>query len=66
MPLINTNNLIVVTNAAYGAVGDNSTDNTLAISNAIVKAASGGTTNGLIGGTVKIPPGIFCAARSRC
>src|ERR1035441_4945814 len=57
--LINTNNVIVVTNAPYGAVGDGVFTNTTAISNAIVAAAAGGTTNGLIGGTVEIPPGIF-------
>ena len=55
--VINTNNIIVVTNIAYGAVADNVTTNTTAISNAIVKAAAGGTTNGLIGGTVEIPAG---------
>ena len=57
--LINTNNVIVVTNASYGAVGNGVFTNTTAISNAIVAAAAGGTTNGLIGGTVEIPPGIF-------
>ena len=55
--LINTNNVIVVTNSSYNAVGDGNTDNAMAISNAISKAASGGTTNGLIGGTVEIPAG---------
>ncbi len=59
LPIINTNNIVVITNAAYGAVGDGVTDNAVAISNAITKAASGGVTNGLVGGTVKIPPGIF-------
>jgi polygalacturonase len=59
LPNINTNNVVVVTNAAYGAKGDGVTDNTLAISNAIVKAAAGGTTNGAAGGTVEIPPGTF-------
>jgi len=59
LPIINTNNLIVITNATYGAVGDGVTDNAVAISNAITKAASGGVTNGLVGGTVEIPPGIF-------
>jgi polygalacturonase len=57
--LINTNNVINVTNAAYGAVGDGVTTNTTAIQNAINKAASGGTTNGAAGGTVEIPPGIY-------
>jgi polygalacturonase len=57
LPVINTNNIIVITNAVYGAKFDNSTDNTLAISNAIVAAAAGGTTNGAAGGTVEIPPG---------
>jgi polygalacturonase len=55
--LINTNNVIVVTNIAYGAVADNVTTNTTAIQNAINAAATGGTTNGLIGGTVEIPAG---------
>src|SRR3954469_14714651 len=55
--LINTNNVITVTNSPYNAVGDGFTDNTLAISNAIVQAASGGTTNGAAGGTVRIPAG---------
>ena len=59
LPLINSNNVIVVTNAAYGAVGDGVTDNTLAISNAIVKAAAGGTTNGAAGGVVEIPAGVY-------
>ena len=59
LPIINTNNIIVITNATYGAVGDGVTIDTAAISNAITKAASGGTTNGLVGGTVEIPPGIF-------
>ena len=54
---INTNNIIVVTNAAYGAVADNLTTNTTAIQNAINAAAAGGKTNGLVGGTVEIPAG---------
>lgn len=57
LPAINTNNIILATNAAYGATGDNRTDNTTAIQNAINAAASGGTTNGLTGGTVEIPAG---------
>ena len=56
---INTNNVIVVTNAAYGAVGDGVATNTTAIQNAINAAAAGGTVNGLSGGTVEIPPGAF-------
>ena len=59
LPNIDTKNVIVITNAAYGAVGDGVTTNTTAIQNAIDKAASGGTTNGAAGGTVEIPPGIY-------
>lgn len=55
--LINTNNVIVVTNAAYGALADNVTTNTTAIQNAINAVTLGGITNGLIGGTVEIPAG---------
>jgi polygalacturonase len=58
--LVNTNNIIVVTNAAYGAVGNGVATNTGAIQSAINQAAKGGTTNGLSGGTVEIPaPGIY-------
>ncbi|MGA2180385.1 MAG: glycosyl hydrolase family 28 protein [Verrucomicrobiota bacterium] len=55
LPNINTNNIITVTNAPYNAVGDGATDNTLAISNAIIAAAAGGNVGGLYGGTVRIP-----------
>jgi hypothetical protein len=57
LPAINTNNIIVVTNAAYGAVGDGVTTNTTAIQSAINQATLGGMTNGLFGGTVEISPG---------
>lgn len=57
---VNTNNVIVVTNAPYNAIGDGIFTNSVAISNAIVAASKGGKTNGLIGGTVEIPaPGIY-------
>jgi hypothetical protein len=57
---INTNYVITITNAPYYATNDGITDNAPAISNAIVAAAAGGTTNGLIGGTVCIPaPGFY-------
>jgi len=59
LPVINTNNIIVITNAVYGAVGDGVTTNTTAIQNAINVAAAGGTTNGAAGGTVEIPAGTF-------
>jgi len=55
LPNINTNNIITITNSPYNAVGDGATDNTLAISNAIVAAAAGGNVGGLFGGTVRIP-----------
>ncbi len=55
--LINTNHIRNVTN--YGAVGDGITTNTLAIQQAINAAAAGGTTNGLSGGTVEFPAGIY-------
>jgi polygalacturonase len=53
--LINTNNVITVTDPPYNAVADGVTDNAIAISNAIVQASKGGTTNSLSGGTVRIP-----------
>ena len=56
---INTNNILVVTNATYGAAGDGVATNTSAIQNAINAATLGGTTNGLSGGTVEIPSGIY-------
>jgi len=59
LPNINTNNIIVVTKAAYGAVGDGVTTNTTAIQAAINQATLGGTTNGAAGGTVEIPPGVY-------
>lgn len=59
LPVINTNYVIVVTNSAYGAVGDGVHTNTTAIQNAINQATTGGTTNSLTGGTVEIPPGTF-------
>jgi polygalacturonase len=59
LPKINTNNVINVTNAPYGAVGNGVITNTTAIQNAINAATLGGTTNGLSGGTVEIPAGVF-------
>ena len=59
LPNINTNNVITVTNTAYGAVGDGFITNTTAIQNAINAATLGPVTNGLLGGTVRIPPGIY-------
>ncbi|MGH8024358.1 MAG: glycosyl hydrolase family 28 protein, partial [Limisphaerales bacterium] len=55
LPTINTNYVIIVTHAPFDARGDNATINTGAIQAAINAAAGGGTTNGLIGGTVEIP-----------
>ena len=59
LPVINTNNIIVITQPPYNAVGDGVATNTTAIQNAITRAATGGTTNGAAGGTVEIPPGIY-------
>jgi hypothetical protein len=57
LPQINTNNIVNVTN--YGAVGDGIRTNTTAIQSAINAAAAGGATNGLSGGTVEIPAGVY-------
>jgi polygalacturonase len=54
---INTNFVVNVTN--YGAVGDGMTTNTAAIQSAINAAAAGGTTNGLSGGKVEFPAGVY-------
>ena len=58
--LVNSNNIVIATNSAYGAVGEGVTNNAAAIQSAINAAAAGGTTNGLSGGTVDLPgPGIY-------
>jgi len=59
LPTINTNNVITITNSPYNAVGNGVTTNTTAIQNAINAANLGGNTNGLTGGTVRIPAGVF-------
>lgn len=59
LPNINTDNIINVVDAPYGAVGDAVTVNTTAIQKAINAAASGGTVDGLSGGAVEIPKGVF-------
>jgi polygalacturonase len=59
LPAINTNNIVNITNAPYNAVSGGVITNTAAIQSAINAAAAGGTTNGLAGGTVEIPPGVF-------
>jgi polygalacturonase len=55
LPSINTNNIINITNAPYNAIGDGVTDNTAAIQAAIKAAGLGPMTNGLSGGTVRVP-----------
>ena len=57
LPVINTNHVVSI--LTYGAVGDGVTTNTTAIQNAINAAAAGGTTNGVAGGTVELPAGIY-------
>jgi hypothetical protein len=57
--VINTNNVITVTNATYGAIGDGIFTNTMAFQNAINAAAASGLTNALRGGTVHVPAGVF-------
>ena len=60
LPLINTNNVITVTNAPFNALGDGIFTNTAAIQSAIHAAGAGGTVNGLSGGTVRLPgPGTY-------
>ena len=54
---INTNFVVNVTN--YGGAPNGTADCAAAISNAISAAAAGGTTNGLRGGTVEIPAGVY-------
>ena len=56
---INTNNILNITDATFGAVGNGVITNTTAIQNAINAAAAGGVTNGLSGGVVEIPAGTF-------
>jgi hypothetical protein len=56
LPQINTNNIVNVTN--YGASPANA-DNASAIQSAINAVAASGTTNGLSGGTVEIPAGLY-------
>src|ERR1051326_5901414 len=57
LPNINTNNIVNITN--YGAIGDGVATNTSAIQTAINAASAGANTNGLFGGVVKFPAGIY-------
>jgi polygalacturonase len=57
LPNINTNNIVNITN--YGAIGDGVATNTTAIQTAINAASAGTNTNGLFGGVVKFPAGIY-------
>ena len=59
LPQINSNNVLLVTAAPFHAMGDGIATNTTAIQNAINAAASGGLTNGVRGGVVEIPAGVF-------
>jgi hypothetical protein len=59
LPQINSNNVLLVTAAPFNAIGDGVATNTTAIQNAINAAASGGLTNGVRGGVVEIPAGVF-------
>ncbi len=57
LPQINTNNILNITD--FGAVSSTTLTNTTAIQNAINAAAAGGATNGLSGGTVEVPAGVY-------
>ncbi len=59
LPQINPQKVINISAAPFHAVGDGTTINTAAIQNAIRAAASATPADGLIGGTVEIPAGIF-------
>lgn len=58
LPNINTNNVLAITNVVYGG-SIASADNAAAIQSAINAANTGGNTNGLLGGIVRVPPGVF-------
>ncbi len=57
LPLVNTSNRVSV--LQFGAVGNGVTTNTAAIQAAITAVSSAGFTNGLAGGVVEIPAGVF-------